>query len=77
MIVSSPGAKAPGEGAMEAFPSPVIGDFLFPNWHIGAIISDMFVKRWKWFAVEYVRRFLLLKIRFEGRPRPFATHIAV
>lgn len=44
-IVSSPGAEATGEGAMQAFSSPVIRDFLLPYWNEGAIISHLAVER--------------------------------
>ena len=72
--MSSPGAETTGEGAMQAFPSPVIRYLLFPDGHVGAIIADGGVKRWKRSSVVGVRGLVGLKVGLEGSAGPLVVH---
>lgn len=72
--MSSPGAKPTGEGAMEAFPSPVIGHFLLPEGSVGAIVTNIGVQRRKGRSVEGVGRLLGLQIGLEGGTRALTGH---
>lgn len=73
---SSPGAETPSKGAVQSLASSLIGDFLFPDWYVGAIVSSTGVKRGKRRAIKSVRRLQGLKIGLKGPARPFAGHFA-
>lgn len=75
--MSSPGAEATGEGAMQAFPSPVIRYLLFPDGHVGAIIADCGVERRQGGSVEGVRGLVGLEISLESIAGSLAGHIGV
>lgn len=75
--MSSPGAETTGEGAMQAFPSPVIRYLLFPDGHVGAIIADCRVEGREGGSVEGVRGFMGLEVSLESIAGSFAGHIGV
>lgn len=71
----SPGGKPTGEGAVQTFPSPVIGDFLLPDWDEAAIVADVGVEGWERSTVDDVGRLAGLEIGFEGSTRALGcTH---
>lgn len=72
--VSSPGAESTGEGAVEAFPSPVVGHLLLPYGEVGPVVADAVVERREWGAVEDVGGLLGLQVGLEGGSGPFARH---
>lgn len=72
--MSSPGAETTGEGAMQAFPSPVIGYFLFPDWHVGSIVAHAGVEWGEGRSVKGVGGLVGLEILLEGCAGSFAGH---
>jgi len=72
--VSSPGAETTGEGAMQAFPSPVVSYFLFPDRHVGSIIAHAGVEWGEGRSIDGVGRLVGLKIGLEGCAGSFAGH---
>lgn len=72
--MSSPSAEAPGEGAVQAFPSPVVGHLLFPDGHVGAIITDGGVERWERSSVVGIGGLVGLEVGLEGSAGPLVVH---
>lgn len=72
---SSPGAETSGKRAVQSLPSSLVGNFLLPDGHVGAIVARTGVKRGQRCAIESIGRLERLKIGFEGAARSFASHI--
>jgi hypothetical protein len=59
---------------MQAFPSPVIGHFLLPDGHEGAIIPHLAIEGRQRSAILDIWGLVFLQIGFKGLPRALRRH---
>lgn len=66
---SLPCREAAGESAVKAFAAALVGGFLLPEGHVGAVVAGVFIERRQRSADDGVGRLVLLQVGLEGGAR--------